>query len=252
MIGKRLEGKAALVTGAGRGMGAAIAKLFAQHGAAVAVNDVQFSLAEEVAREISGAGGKAIALPGDCSQEANVREIVATTARQLGALHILVNNAGVLRPTRVEQITTAEYDLVINVSMRSCFLFSREVIPIMKKQGWGRIVNMSSSAGRSVSTLGGCHYTAAKAGVLGLTRAIAKEMAPFGITVNAICPGLIDTEMVRQTIPVDRIRKYEASFPIPRLGTPEEVADLTLFLACDESAYITGASIDINGGDLML
>ena len=251
-MGKRLEGKAALVTGGGRGMGAAIAKLFAQHGAAVAVNDVKVALAEEVAREIADAGGKAIALPGDCSQEGDVREIVSATARQLGALHILVNNAGVLRPTRVEQITTVEYDLVINVCMRSCFLFSREVIPIMKKQGWGRIVNMSSSAGRSVSTLGGCHYTAAKAGMLGLTRAIAKEMAPFGITVNAICPGLIDTEMVRQTIPVDRIRKYEASFPIPRLGTPEEVADLALFLACDESAYITGASIDINGGDLML
>jgi NAD(P)-dependent dehydrogenase (short-subunit alcohol dehydrogenase family) len=252
MMGKRLEGKVALVTGAGRGMGAAIATLFAQHGAAVAVNDVQPSLAEEVVRGIAQAGGKAIALPGDCAQEADAREIVSASVRQFGALHILVNNAGILRPTRVEQITTAEYDLVINVCMRSCFLFSREVIPIMKKQGWGRIVNMSSSAGRSVSTLGGCHYTAAKAGMLGLTRAIAREVALFGITVNAICPGLINTEMVRQTVPPDRIRKYEVSFPIPRLGTPEEVADLALFLASDESSYITGASLDINGGDLMM
>lgn len=233
-------------------MGAAIAMLFAQHGAAVTVNDVQPSLAEEVVLGITHAGGKSIALPGDCAQEDDVKEIVSASVRQFGTLHILVNNAGILRPTRVEQITTAEYDLVINVCMKSCFLFSREVIPIMKKQGWGRIVNMSSSAGRSVSTLGGCHYTAAKAGMLGLTRALAKEVASFGITVNAICPGLINTEMVRQTIPTDRIRKYEASFPIPRLGTPEEVADLALFLASDESSYITGASLDINGGDLML
>ena len=178
--------------------------------------------------------------------------MVALTTREFGGLHILVNNAGVLRPTRVEQITTAEYDLVVDVSMKGCFLCSREVIPIMKRQRWGRIVNMSSSAGRSVSTLGGCHYTAAKAGMLGLTRAIAKEVAPFGITVNAVCPGLIDTEMVRGTIPPEKIRQYEAAFPIPRLGTPQEVADLVLFLAGDESAYITGASIDINGGDLML
>jgi NAD(P)-dependent dehydrogenase (short-subunit alcohol dehydrogenase family) len=110
---------------------------------------------------------------------------------------------------------------------------------------------MSSSAGRSVSTLGGVHYTAAKAGVLGLTRGMAKEVAPFGITVNAICPGLIDTEMARENCSPEQLRAYEESFPIPRLGTPDEVAQLIVFLAT-EAAYITGASIDINGGDLMM
>ena len=111
---------------------------------------------------------------------------------------------------------------------------------------------MSSSAGRSVSTLGGCHYTAAKAGMLGLTRAIAREVAPFDITVNAVCPGLIDTEMVRQDIAPEKLQQYLDSFPIPRLGTPEEVSQTFLFLASEEASYITGASIDINGGDLML
>ncbi len=111
---------------------------------------------------------------------------------------------------------------------------------------------MSSSAGRSFSTLGGCHYTAAKAGMLGLTRAIAREVAPFNITVNAVCPGLIDTEMVRQDVTPERLHQYLDSFPIPRLGTSEEVAQTFLFLASQEAAYITGASIDINGGDLML
>ena len=252
MLGRRLEGKVALITGAGRGMGAAIAGLFAEHGAAVVINDADAALARNKARDVQAKGGRAIHHSGSVADEEAVKQMVALAVRELGGLHILVNNAGVLRPTRVEQITTEEYDLVVDVSMKGCFLCSREVIPVMKQQRWGRIVNMSSSAGRSVSTLGGCHYTAAKAGMLGLTRAIAKEVAPFGITVNAVCPGLIDTEMVRGTIPPEKIRKYEDSFPIPRLGTPQEVADLVLFLACDESSYITGASIDINGGDLML
>ena len=122
----------------------------------------------------------------------------------------------------------------------------------MKRQGWGRIINMSSSAGRSVSTLGGCHYTAAKAGVLGLTRAMAREVAPYGVTVNAVCPGLIDTDMVRKDLGPQQIQAFTDSFPTPRLGTPEEVAHTFLFLASNEAAYITGASIDVNGGDLMI
>ena len=122
----------------------------------------------------------------------------------------------------------------------------------MQTAGWGRIINISSSAGRSVSTVGGAHYTAAKAGVLGFTRHLAKESASYGITVNAICPGLFDTEMVRVTIDDDRADAYANSFPIQRLGLPSEVAELVAFLASDRAAYITGASLDINGGDLMI
>ena len=125
-------------------------------------------------------------------------------------------------------------------------------MPALQKTGWGRIVNFSSTAGKNISTVGGAHYTAAKAGVLGFTRHLAQEVAQHNITVNAVCPGLIDTEMVRNTIDEARVKTYEQSFPISRLGKPEEVADLVAFLCSDKAAYITGASLDINGGDLMI
>jgi NAD(P)-dependent dehydrogenase (short-subunit alcohol dehydrogenase family) len=178
--------------------------------------------------------------------------MVAAAVAEFGKLSILVNNAGVLRPTRVLDITEEEWDFVMDVSVKGAFLVTRAALPHMIKNGWGKIVNFSSSAGKSVSTLGGAHYTASKAAVLGLSRAVAKEMAPFHITSNAICPGLIDTEMVRQNCTSEMLKRYEDSFPIKRLGTPLEVADLVLFLCCRESDYITGASIDINGGDLMV
>lgn len=252
MNAKSLEGKVAIITGAGRGMGAKMSRTFAQNGAAVILNDIVADGAGKVAKDIIDAGGQAVYCKGDVSCDEDVADMVALAVRKFGSVHIMINNAGLLRPTCVENITTEEYDLVVDVSMKGCFLCSREVIPIMKKQRWGRIINMSSSAGRSVSTLGGCHYTAAKAGMLGLTRAIAREVAPFNITVNAVCPGLIDTEMVHKDVAPQRLQQYLDSFPIPRLGTPAEVAETFLFLASEQAAYITGASIDINGGDLML
>jgi NAD(P)-dependent dehydrogenase (short-subunit alcohol dehydrogenase family) len=247
-----LQGRAAIVTGAQRGMGAAIAQVLAMQGAGVCLNDVDEANLAVAAARIIAAGGRAITYAGSVTSETAVKNMVRATVKALGSVDILVNNAGVLRPTRVEQITEEEFDFVMDVSVKGCFLCSREVIPLMKGQRWGRIINMSSSAGRSVSTLGGCHYTAAKAAMLGLTRSMAKEVGAFGVTVNAVCPGLIDTEMVRSIIATEVIQRYERSFPIPRLGSPEEVAALVLFLASDASAYITGASIDINGGDLML
>ena len=247
-----LDNRVAIVTGAGQGMGAVIARLFANNGANVVLNDIVEANVRTVTDEIKSAGGTAVYLAGDVVSEMDVQRTVALAAGEFGSVDIMVNNAGVLFPTRLEDISTDEYDRVVDVSMKGCFLFSREVAPIMKKQKWGRIINMSSSAGRSVSTLGGCHYTAAKAGMLGLTRSIARELAPFNITVNAVCPGLIDTEMVDKEVTPERLRQYLDAFPIPRLGTPLEVAHTFLFLASEEAAYITGASIDINGGDLML
>src|SRR5262249_45707377 len=132
------------------------------------------------------------------------------------------------------------------------FLLTQAVLPIMREQHYGRIVNVSSSAGRMVSTLGGAHYTASKAGLLGLTRAAAKELGTFGITVNAICPGMIDTELTRENASDQLLEQLARSYPVPRLGTSREVADLICFIASEAAGYITGASLDINGGDLMM
>ncbi len=247
-----LAGKVAIVTGAGQGMGYAVAHRLAAAGARLVVNDVNAAAAEQTAAALSAAGHAALAVPGDVGSSQDVRGIVETTLDRYGSIHILINNAGVLRPTAVIDIEEAEWDLVVNVNLKGTYLCSRAVLPAMRAGGWGRIVNFSSTAGKNVSTVGGAHYTAAKAGVLGFTRHLAKEAAPYGITVNAVCPGLIDTEMVRATISDEQTSTYAASFPIARLGLPEEVAELVAFLASDRAAYITGASLDINGGDLMI
>jgi NAD(P)-dependent dehydrogenase (short-subunit alcohol dehydrogenase family) len=244
--------KIAIVTGAGRGMGRAVAHRLAAGGAKLVVNDVATDSAEGVASELRSLGAEAIAAPGDVSNSADVKDMVDAAIENFGALHILVNNAGILRPTAVIDIEEDEWDLVVSVNLRGTYLCSRAALPSMREAGWGRIVNFSSTAGKNVSTVGGAHYTAAKAGILGFTRHLAKEEAGYGITVNSVCPGLIDTEMVRATIDPDLTKTYAASFPIPRLGEPEEVAELVAFLASDRAAYITGASLDINGGDLMI
>ena len=241
----------AIVTGAARGMGAHIARTLTKDGASVVLCDLSRDQVERTAAEIDPAGDRAVGWRTDVTDESAVDELVTAALARFGRVDILVNNAGVLRPTRIEEISAAEWDLVVDANLKGTFLCSRAVLGTMKANRYGRIINMSSSAGRSVSTLGGAHYTAAKAGVLGFTRALAKEMAPYGITANSICPGLIDTEMVRANCPPERLQAYEDSFPIARLGTPGEVARLVLFLVRD-APYITGAAFDINGGDLMI
>ena len=249
---ENLEGRTAIVTGAGQGMGAAIAIALARRGATVVVNDVDDERAERTVAELESRGASAISAPGSVIDAGDVQRMVDRAVERFGSVHILVNNAGVLRPTRVADISEDEWDLVVDVNLKGTFLCSQAVLGSMQAAGWGRIVNLSSTAGKNISTVGGAHYTAAKAGILGLTRHLAKEVAADGITVNAVCPGLFGTEMVRATIDDARLDAYAKSFPIPRLGQPEEVAELIAFLASDRAAYITGASLDINGGDLMI
>lgn len=246
------SGRAAIVTGGGRGIGRKVAELLASRGARVLITDISGPSAEEAAGGVRETGGTAISVQADVVQASAVQRMVGAAVERFGGVDILVNNAGYLRPTPVTDIPEDEWDHVIDVNLKGTFLCSQAVLPTMRSAGYGRIVNLSSTAGKNVSTVGGAHYTAAKAGVLGLTRHLASEVARDGITVNAVCPGLIDTEMVRSTINEERVRAYADSFPIPRLGTPEEVAELIAFLASDRAAYITGAAFDITGGDLMV
>ncbi len=247
-----LAGRVALVTGAGQGMGRAVAARLAAGGASVVVNDLNPESAERTAQALTDAGHEALAAPGDVSHPASVREMFRAVFDRYGTLHVLINNAGILYPTSVEHIEPEEWDLVVAVNLTGTFLCSQAAIGPMREAGWGRIVNFSSTAGKNVSTVGGAHYTAAKAGVLGFTRHLAKEVSAYGITVNAVCPGLIDTEMVRAVISPERADAYARGFPVSRLGEPREVAELVAFLASDRASYITGASLDINGGDLMI
>jgi len=242
-------GRVALVTGAFRGFGRAISERLAARGASVAVNVRDAERAEAAAQRL---GDRGFAVPGDLSKTEDLQSIVARTLNRFGRIDILVNNAAVALPTRFEQIPEEEWRRTFDVNVTAVFLLIRAVLPAMKEQGYGRIVNLSSTAGKTVSTLGGAHYTASKAALQGLTRAAAKELGPYGITVNAICPGLFDTELTRENATPERLAAIAQTFPIRRLGEAVEVADLVCFLASEAAGYITGASVDINGGDLML
>ena len=243
------DGRVAIVTGAARGLGRAAALRLYERGASVAVNVRDIDRAEEVADSL---GNRALAVPGDIAAVGKPDEIARRTLEKFGRIDILVNNAAVAETTRFPDLSADEWRETLEVNLTAPFLLTKAVLPAMQSQRYGRVVNVSSSAGRMVSTLGGAHYTASKAGLLGLTRAAAKELGKFGITVNAVCPGMIDTELTRESATPEFLERLAAGFPVPRLGTSLEVADLICFAASEEADYITGAAFDINGGDLMM
>ena len=242
-------GRVAIVTGAARGLGRAAAARLYQRGASVAINVRDADRAEGVAASL---GSRAMAAPGDITEPGVAERIVAETLTRFGRVDIVVNNAAFAKGTRFEQLTVEEWRQAFDVNVTAPFLLMKAALGPMKAQRYGRIVNISSTAGRMVSTLGGAHYTASKTAMLGLTRAAAKELGKFGITVNAVCPGMIDTELTREHATPDQLAELAQRYPVPRLGTAREVADLICFAASEAAGYITGASFDINGGDLMM
>jgi 3-oxoacyl-[acyl-carrier protein] reductase len=246
----KLDGRVALVTGASRGIGAAIAAAFGREGARVGVNYHRSEArAAAVVASIEAAGGKALALRADVTDGAAVRTLVERTEAAFGPVDVLVNNAGILNAAPLDQMSDAVWDAMMASNLRSVFLCTRTVLPSMLARGRGKIINVTSQLGQK-GMPNHTHYAAAKAGVIGFTRALAREVGPRGVHVNAIAPGPIETELIGP-ITDDFRREKSAIFALRRLGQPDEVAPTAVFLASDDSSYYAGQTLCPNGGDLM-
>ncbi len=245
-----LEGKTALVTGASRGIGKAIALRLAKEGANIAINFAgNVAAAEEVKAAIEADGGKAILVQADVSDSAAVDAMVKTVVDNFGGIDILVNNAGITRDGLLMRMKEEDWDAVLNTNLKSIFLCTKAVSKLMMKKRSGRIVNMSSVVGVN-GNAGQANYSAAKAGAIGFTKSMAKELAGRGITVNAIAPGFIQTDMTA-VLPEAVKESMAKSIPLGRLGAPEDIAGTVLFLVSDCASYITGQVINVDGGMVM-
>ncbi|MBN2464642.1 3-oxoacyl-[acyl-carrier-protein] reductase [candidate division WOR-3 bacterium] len=244
-----LTGRKAVVTGAGSGIGREIALEFSRAGATVAVCDVVKEAADKVAAEVAGAGAQARAYAIDVSDFAAVQRLCEQVATDLGGIDILVNNAGITRDNLLLRMSEDEFDRVLAVNLKGTFNFTKACFRGMMKGRWGRIINIASIIGQ-MGNAGQANYAAAKAGIVGFTKSTAKELASRNITVNAIAPGYIATAMTEKLDPAAR-DAYIAGIPLKRVGTPEDVANLCLFLASELASYITGQVVRVDGGLLM-
>ena len=247
-----LEGNVAIVTGGSRGIGRATSLALARDGADVVVNYMANSrMAGSVVNEIEAMGRKALALPADVSNYKSVEGMVDGALSTFGRVDILVNNAGVGSTTWIQDITDAEWDRVLNVNLKGAFNCVRAVLPNMLARRSGRIINISSDAARQGGVTAGVHYCAAKAGLIGLTKSLARKLAEYNINVNAVAPGTIWTDIVAKERTEEQRERLLRSAPLRRFGSVEEVAAVVVFLARPEAGYITGATIDVNGGSYM-
>jgi 3-oxoacyl-[acyl-carrier protein] reductase len=243
----KLDGRIAVVTGAATGLGKAIALLFAREGADVAIIDRNAEGADRVAAEITRLGRRSLALAGDVGDEKTVNQAFDTILARLGDPHILVNNAGIATVSLLEEMPTAMWDEMLRINLKSVFLCTRAVLPAMKRNRFGRIINISSQLAHKGGE-GMAHYAAAKAGILGLTRSLSYEVAADNITVNAICPGPLDTDM---KLPPEWAARKQNELILKRQGRVEEIAPTALLLAGDDAGFYVGAVFDPNGGDIM-
>ena len=238
---------AAIVTGGAKGIGKSCCLKLAERGIKVVVADIDIKTAKETAAQIMSAGGTAIALHADMSKVSDIRGLVAATVEEFSEVQILVNNAGLLHATEPEDITEEEWDAICDVNLKAVFFACQAVLPYMKKNKYGKIVNVSSMAGRNGGFANGLAYSATKAGVIGLSKGLATRLAKYNININAVCPGPTNTTIL-SSFSDEKIRELEGKIPLGRIGGTEDIANLISFLCSDESSFITGTAIDINGG----
>ncbi len=247
----RLSGKVCIVTGAGRGIGAATAHKIAAEGGQVAVVDIDLPQAEEVSAAIRAAGGVAAAFRCDVSIPAEGEAMIAAVVKHFGRLHVLVNNAAICPRIPLLEMTESWFYRLINVNLKSVFFISRAAAEAMKPHNWGRIINLSSTGGRIGGVTHATVYGATKAGILAMTKSFARIYAPHNILINAVAPGAVETQMMTM-IGAEALNNVIESAPLKRLADPAEIANVIAFLASDEASWLTGATVDVNGGTLMI
>lgn len=238
-----LTGKYAIVTGGGKGIGAAVVRRFVAEGAAgVAIWEYDGELARRTAEQ---AGEHVIAIGCDVSKDDQVKAAFEQTMAAFGRVDILVNNAGITRDAMFHKMTDQQWDAVVGTNLNGVYYCCKHAVPVMRRQGYGKIVNLASSS--AYGNAGQANYSATKGAVISLTKTLAKELAPKGITVNAVAPAMIDTDMMR-AVPAGVLEKYISVIPARRLGTVDELAAAVLFLSCDDSSFVNGIVLDVNGG----
>lgn len=241
----RLIGRVALVTGSGRGLGAATALRFAKEGADVAINDLRIEDAKAVASQVEALGKKVWVSTHDVSQHSAAKSMVDEVKSKLGRLDILVNNAGITRDAMLHKMQEDKFDEVIRVNLKGVFNCMQAAAALMVEQKWGRIINLASVA--AYGNIGQTNYSASKAAVIGMTKTVALELSKYGITVNAIAPGMFESALT-QAVPQEVKEKFLQRIPLKRMGSPDEIGALAAFLASEEAAYVTGQTITIDGG----